>query len=96
VAGKLVVVTAIATNIGKESDSPYLIMKLQDSQGNKFAKAAAVYQIDAPSGSKATDFILPGQTRNIQLGVFDVAPDAMGLKLVVQDGFKELEVDPMP
>ena len=94
VAGKLMVVTATVTNTGKESAAPGLLMKIRDGNGREFNEAATEYDASIPVGMRPSDFILPGQTREVYLGIFDVDPNAAGLKVIVQSGFSDIEVTP--
>lgn len=94
VAGKLMVITATVTNTGKESAAPGLLLKIKDNAGREFNKAAIGYQMTIRDGMGPSDFILPGQSREVYLGVFDVSPNATGLKVLVQSGFSDIEVSP--
>ena len=94
VAGKLAVITATVENKGKESAAPGLLLKIKDSQGREFNEAAIGYQMTIPDGKGPNDFILPGQSREVYLGVFDISPNATGLKVLVQSGFSNIEVSP--
>jgi hypothetical protein len=94
VAGKLMVITATVTNTGKESSAPGLPLKIKDDKGREFNEAAIGYQVNIRDGMRPNDFVLPGQSREVYLGVFDVSPNAAGLKVIAYSGFSQIEVTP--
>ncbi|MCU0524831.1 MAG: hypothetical protein MUF72_08410 [Elainella sp. Prado103] len=89
VAGELYQVTATITNRSNETLMPSSLSgvtyKLRDDQNRQYKQADfSIGLMD--DGLKSTDGILPGQTRDMIVGVFDVLPGVTGLELGVSDG----------
>jgi hypothetical protein len=86
VAGKLYEITADVTNLSKESKAPQLLsIGTSDSQGRTFKEADFMVRFEGlEKGQKASDYVLPGQTRqNIRLSMVDVSPDSIDLTLKI-------------
>jgi hypothetical protein len=86
VAGKLYEITADVINLSKESKAPQLLsIGTSDSQGRTFKEADFMVRFEGlEKGQKASDYVLPGQTRqNIRLSMVDVSPDSIDLTLKI-------------
>jgi hypothetical protein len=86
IAGKLYEITADVTNLSKESKAPQLFnIEVTDSQGRTFKEADGMVRFgDIEKGHSATDFVLPGQTRQtVRLALIDASPDATDFSLKV-------------
>jgi hypothetical protein len=89
VAGKLYEITADVTNLGKESKAPQLFnVEVTDAQGRTFKEADAMVRFgDLEKGHRATDYVLPGQTRqDVRLTMVDASSDATDFSLKVSAG----------
>jgi hypothetical protein len=89
VSGKLYEITADVTNLSKESKAPQLFnIEVTDAQGRTFKEADAMVRFgDLEKGHRATDYVLPGQTRqDVRLTMIDASPDATDFSLKVSAG----------